>query len=141
MVREFVPHCSCSRERSCFVIFWPSARAKCHSRWCPGRKWHIPMAVMWGNRVGGNWLMKWDELITVGSKYYSLCSVSSSLLHANPEQPFVPLQIKWEVNICKEVFLCLSAWVCLCHCVLIIVSLWCCRWAYNSFYESLRSIQ
>ena len=20
------------------------------------------MAVMWGNRVGGNWLMKWDEL-------------------------------------------------------------------------------
>ena len=21
----------------------------------------IPMAVMWGNRVGGNWLMKWDE--------------------------------------------------------------------------------
>ena len=26
------------------------------------RKWHIPMAVMRGNRVGGNWLMKWDEL-------------------------------------------------------------------------------
>ena len=44
------------------VIFWPLARAKCHSRWCTGRKWHIPMAVMWGNRVGGNWLMKWDEL-------------------------------------------------------------------------------
>ena len=44
------------------VIFWPSARGKCHSRWCTGRKRHIPMAVMWGNRVGGNWLMKWDEL-------------------------------------------------------------------------------
>ena len=44
------------------VMFWPSARAKCHSRWCTGRKRHIPMAVMWGNRVGGNWLMKWDEL-------------------------------------------------------------------------------
>ena len=44
------------------VIFWPSARAKCHSRWCTGSKWHIPMAVMWGNRVCGNWLMKWDEL-------------------------------------------------------------------------------
>ena len=30
-------------------------------RWCTGR-WHILMAVMRGNRVGGNWLMKWDEL-------------------------------------------------------------------------------
>ena len=49
-------------ESSDSVIFWPSARAKCHSRWCTGRKWHIPMAVMWGNRMGGNWLMKWDEL-------------------------------------------------------------------------------
>ena len=45
-----------------YVIFWPSAWAKCHSRWCTGMKWHIPMAVMWGNRVGGNWLMKWDKL-------------------------------------------------------------------------------
>ena len=44
------------------VILWPSARAKCHSRWCTGRKWQIPMVVMWGNCVGGNWLMKWDEL-------------------------------------------------------------------------------
>ena len=35
---------------------------KCHSRWCTGRKRHIPRAVMRGNRVGGNWLMKWDEL-------------------------------------------------------------------------------
>ena len=35
---------------------------KCHSRWCTGRKWHILMAVIRGNRVGGNWLMKWDEL-------------------------------------------------------------------------------
>ena len=38
-------------------------------------------------------------VITVGSKYYSLCSVSSTLLHANLEQPFRTLQIKWEVNI------------------------------------------
>ena len=30
-------------------------------RWCTERKWHIPMAVRRGNRVGGNWLMKWDE--------------------------------------------------------------------------------
>ena len=35
---------------------------KCHSRWCTGRKSHILMAVMRGNRVSGNWLMKWDEL-------------------------------------------------------------------------------
>ena len=34
---------------------------KCHSRWCTGRKWHIPMAVRRGNRVGGNWLTKWDK--------------------------------------------------------------------------------
>ena len=35
---------------------------KCHSGWCTGRRWHILMAVMRGNRVGGNWLMKWDEV-------------------------------------------------------------------------------
>ena len=35
---------------------------KCHSRWCTGRKWHILVAVMRGNRVGGNWLMKRDEV-------------------------------------------------------------------------------
>ena len=35
---------------------------KCHSRSCTGRKWHILMAVMRRNRMGGNWLMKWDEL-------------------------------------------------------------------------------
>ena len=31
-------------------------------RWCTGRKWHMLMAIMRGNRVGGNWLMKWDEV-------------------------------------------------------------------------------
>ena len=45
----------------CYILtFWPGP--KCHSRWCTRRKWHIPMAVRRGNRVGGNWLMKWDEL-------------------------------------------------------------------------------
>ena len=45
----------------CYVLtFWPGQN--CPSRWCTGRKWHIPMAVMRGNRVGGNCLMKWDEL-------------------------------------------------------------------------------
>ena len=44
---------------SCYVLtFWPGQ--KCHSKWCTGRKWHIPMAVRRGNRVGRNWLMKWD---------------------------------------------------------------------------------
>ena len=38
-------------------------------------------------------------VITVGSKYYSLYSVSSTLSHANLEQAFRTLAIKWEVNI------------------------------------------
>ena len=38
-------------------------------------------------------------VITVGSRYYSLCSVSSSLSHATLEKPFRTLAIKWEVNI------------------------------------------
>ena len=35
---------------------------KCHSKVMHQREWYILMAVMRGNRVGGNWLMKWDEL-------------------------------------------------------------------------------
>ena len=57
----------------------------------------------------------------------------SSLSHAKPEQPFCTLTNKVRGKyICKDVFLRLSACVCLCHCVLIIVSLWCCRWAHNT---------
>ena len=45
----------------CYVLtFWTGQ--KCHSRWCTGKKWHILIAVMRGNHVGGNWLMKWDEV-------------------------------------------------------------------------------
>ena len=45
------------------VIFWPFDSAKnAIPRWCTGRRWHILMAVMRGNRVGGKWLMKWEEL-------------------------------------------------------------------------------
>ena len=41
----------------CYVLtLWPGQ--KCHT----GRKWHILMAVIRGNRVGGNWLKKWDEV-------------------------------------------------------------------------------
>ena len=58
-------------------------------------------------------------VITVGSRNYSLCSVSSSLSHATLEQPFRTLQIKWEVKyICKEVFLRLPSCV-VYYCVLI----------------------
>ena len=49
-------------------MFWPGQ--KCHSRWCTGRKWHILMAVMRGNRMGGNWLMKWDELKKIPMVHY-----------------------------------------------------------------------
>ena len=46
-----------------FVIFWPFDPTKnAIPRWCTRRRWHILMAVVRGNRVGGNWLMKWDEL-------------------------------------------------------------------------------
>ena len=34
-------------------------------RLCTRRKWYILMAVMRGNRVGGNWLMKWDEVKSI----------------------------------------------------------------------------
>ena len=45
------------------VMSWPFDPTKnAIPRWCTGRRWHILMAVMRGNRVGGNWLMKWDEL-------------------------------------------------------------------------------
>ena len=44
----------------CILTFDPAKLAI--PRWCTGRKWHILMAVMRGNRVGGNWLTKWDKL-------------------------------------------------------------------------------
>ena len=44
----------------CILTFDPAKNAI--PRWCTGRRWHILMAVMRGNRVGGNWLMKWDEV-------------------------------------------------------------------------------
>ena len=61
-------------------------------------------------------------VITEGSKYYSLCSVSSSLSHANLEQPFRTFAIKGEVNFVKEVFLRL------CHLLCRYDAAWTCRW-------------
>ena len=74
-------------------------------------------------------------VITVGSRYHSLCSISSSLSHATLEQPFRTLAIKWEVKyFYKEVFLRLYHYdacvICSCVC-LIIVSLWYGTWQYN----------
>ena len=42
-----------------------------------------------------------------GVKIWSSCLVSSTLSHANLEQPFRTLAIKWEVNVFKEVLLAL----------------------------------
>ena len=56
-------------------------------------------------------------------------------LTVKPHTTFRTLAIKWEVNILLKksscVFLRASFFVHLYHCVLIIVSLWCCRWVYN----------
>ena len=47
----------------CYVLTFDPAEKNAIPRWCTGRKWHIPMAVRRGNRVGGYWLMKWDKVI------------------------------------------------------------------------------
>ena len=52
-------HSTDSQRLCCVLTFWPGQ--KCHSGWCTGGGWHILMAVMRGNNVGGNWLIKWDE--------------------------------------------------------------------------------
>ena len=44
----------------CILVFDPAKNAI--TRWCTGRKWHILMAVMRVNRMGRNWLMKWNEV-------------------------------------------------------------------------------
>ena len=54
-VQKTLFHYSC-----CILTFDPAKNAI--PRWCTGRKGHILMAVMRGNRVGGNCLMKWDEV-------------------------------------------------------------------------------
>ena len=65
-----------------------------------------------------------------GVKIWSLCSVSSTLSHANLEQPFRTLAIKWEVNIFLKKSSCvlhscvLSSCVILHASVFIVVSLW-----------------
>ena len=45
----------------CYILTFDLAK-NVIPRWCTGRKWHILTAVRRGNRVGGNWLMKWDEV-------------------------------------------------------------------------------
>ena len=64
-------------------------------------------------------------VITVGSRNYSLCSISSSLSHATLEQPFQTLtnKVRGKILLKKSSCVFLSC-VRLCHCVVIIVSLW-----------------
>ena len=71
-----------------------------------------------------------------GVKILQLSSVSSSLSHATLEQPFRTLtnKVRGKILLKKSpcvFFLRLSTCICL-----IIVSLWCCRWAYNTFLLS-----
>ena len=69
-----------------------------------------------------------------GVKIWSLCSLSSTLSHANLEQPFRTLAIKWEVNIIVKKSSCfLSSCVFLCASVFTIIeSLWYGKWVYNN---------
>ena len=52
------------------VMFWPFDPAKNAIQGVTGRKWHILMAVMRGNRVCGNWLMIWEELKKIPMVHY-----------------------------------------------------------------------
>ena len=78
-------------------------------------------------------------VITVGSRNYSLCSVSSSLSHATLEQPFRTLAIKWEVHIFVKKSSCVfilpaSSCVFLHASVLLLCrydAAWTCIWEYN----------
>ena len=73
-------------------------------------------------------------------KIWSLCSVSSTLSHANLEQPFRTLAINWEVNIIVKKSSCfLSSCVFLCASVFTITeSLWYGKWVYNKCMECFR---
>ena len=86
-------------------------------------------------------------------KIWSLCSVSSTLSHANLEQPFRTLAIKWQVNIfvkksscifvyafsflhlncycVRRLFMHLSLMLCRCD------AEWWCRWPYNTMSPGL----
>ena len=55
-----LPPLNLNKSNCCILTFDPAKNAI--PRWCTGKRWHILMAVMRGNRVGGNWLMKWDEV-------------------------------------------------------------------------------
>ena len=44
----------------CILTFGPSKHAI--TKWCTGRKWHIPMASNQKRSRGWIWLMKWDKV-------------------------------------------------------------------------------
>ena len=62
-----------------------------------------------------------------GVKIWSLCSVSSTLSHANLQQPFRTLAIKWEVNIIVKKSSCVFLPSCILHsCVLFLCVVYLC---------------
>ena len=86
-----------------------------------------------------------------GVKIWSLCSLSSTLSHANLEQPFRTLAIKWEVNIIVKKSSCvflpasfIPASLSLCRCELFYIYM--CMyadvnlhmWLYNNLHEHLQ---
>ena len=99
------------------VVFWPSTRPKnAIPRWCTGRKWHILMAVMRGNPVGGNWLMKCDEVKNSHGTLIDWCTGREW-----PVNCLTVISAWWRSNMRFQK-----------SCVFIIVSLWYCIWPYNT---------
>ena len=74
--------------------------------------------------------------ITLGSKYLSYVRSPAPCHSQTLSKPFQTLAIKWEVNmfIKKSSFVFISASV-IPACIFIIVSLWCCRWQYNTSHR------
>ena len=98
-------HCECTLHENtlcCILTFNPAKNAI--PRWCTRRRWHILMAVMRGNRVGGNWLMKWDELKKFPWYTHRLmhwkrvtCELHDSYFHLMTIKHAIS-KIKWALN-------------------------------------------
>ena len=70
-------------------------------------------------------------VITVGSKYFSYVRSPAPSHTQTLNNPFEPLQIKWEVNILLKKTSCVVYYcVWLIHCVSMYLA-WTCRWRYN----------
>ena len=91
----------------CYILTFDPAK-NAIPRWCTGRRWHILMAVMRGNHVGRNWLMKWDELKKFPWYTHRLmhrkrvtCELHDSYFHwmtINHAIPKIEWAIEWALN-------------------------------------------